>query len=552
MAKKENIIPLKISFLVFTAIFMFFYLSNIQSNYISDADASRIVINGIFLKDFILSGDYSSPVQYATEYFAQYPSLAIAYWPPLFHILEAILFLVFGNILMPIKFLMLGFSILLFVMNYKLMKKLFNSEVAFFSTCFLMLSASIINFSQVILNDVPVAAMTVFVVYLFYCYFENPTNKNLTNMLIVAFLALLLKETSMVIVPGLILFLLIYSRKHLVQIFKEWRKLALISCFIIISSIWLYIRYSIYPQALGAIGGEFVSISYFSPERWFFYYNKLFYQTSIIIPILFSLYILLWLFQVKKTTKQENLLLMLFFAAYIILSLSGIWHMRYSLFLLVPVCGIATVFVYRIIYFFMKFTKAKSYKMLFFSKVGLSALMVFLFIFAYFVHGAEIKGHDKAAKYVVDNYEKNSVLFSGAGNSEFILYVRLYDKEMKNVILRDTVSFTYFPNYYLTYGEKKIIETKEDTKKLIDDYSVKYVVIEDRNLYNITSYELISDLVDDGDFLLVKSIPVETNSPDFKKLNILIYEYRDFWKIRKPEVDVYLPFLNSTVNIKFK
>ncbi len=59
-------------------------------------DASRHAMDGAFYLDMIRSGGFLDPLGYAQDYYARYPAIAPAVYPPLFGVAEAALFAVFG------------------------------------------------------------------------------------------------------------------------------------------------------------------------------------------------------------------------------------------------------------------------------------------------------------------------------------------------------------------------------------------------------------------------------------------------------------------------
>src|ERR1700686_424824 len=59
-------------------------------------DETRHTMNGVFLRDLFTDLPLRSPVQYAYEYYAKYPALALPHWPPFFYFVESIYFLIFG------------------------------------------------------------------------------------------------------------------------------------------------------------------------------------------------------------------------------------------------------------------------------------------------------------------------------------------------------------------------------------------------------------------------------------------------------------------------
>lgn len=61
------------------------------------SDAPRHALNGIFLKDFVLTAPMRDPIGFAEQYYLRYPALTILFYPPLLYVLSAPFFLVFGD-----------------------------------------------------------------------------------------------------------------------------------------------------------------------------------------------------------------------------------------------------------------------------------------------------------------------------------------------------------------------------------------------------------------------------------------------------------------------
>jgi hypothetical protein len=61
------------------------------------SDAPRHALNGVFVKDLVLDMPWRDPSGYAFRYYAQYPALTILFYPPLFYVVSAPFFAVFGD-----------------------------------------------------------------------------------------------------------------------------------------------------------------------------------------------------------------------------------------------------------------------------------------------------------------------------------------------------------------------------------------------------------------------------------------------------------------------
>jgi 4-amino-4-deoxy-L-arabinose transferase-like glycosyltransferase len=70
-------------------------------------DETRHLMTGVFFRDFFHDRDWTSPVEYATRYYLQYPALGLAVWPPLFYSILGGIMLAFGTSIGVAKLLVL-------------------------------------------------------------------------------------------------------------------------------------------------------------------------------------------------------------------------------------------------------------------------------------------------------------------------------------------------------------------------------------------------------------------------------------------------------------
>jgi len=60
------------------------------------SDSPRHALNGVFIQDLIAAFPWRDPAQFAAQYYVQYPALTILFYPPLFYVVSAPFFAVFG------------------------------------------------------------------------------------------------------------------------------------------------------------------------------------------------------------------------------------------------------------------------------------------------------------------------------------------------------------------------------------------------------------------------------------------------------------------------
>jgi hypothetical protein len=59
-------------------------------------DASKHMLNGAFIYDFVRSGDFTHPISYAKQFYLRFPAITIPYHPPVFAAIQALFYAAFG------------------------------------------------------------------------------------------------------------------------------------------------------------------------------------------------------------------------------------------------------------------------------------------------------------------------------------------------------------------------------------------------------------------------------------------------------------------------
>jgi len=60
------------------------------------ADEAAHFVSSVMIADFLRSGGWTHPVSFAIDYYAHLPRMAIGHWPPLFHLIQGLIFVTTG------------------------------------------------------------------------------------------------------------------------------------------------------------------------------------------------------------------------------------------------------------------------------------------------------------------------------------------------------------------------------------------------------------------------------------------------------------------------
>src|SRR5437899_10449358 len=59
-------------------------------------DEGAHYINGLLIHDYVVDGLPGSPLGYALQYYVHYPRVTIGHWPPLYYVVQALLYFMTG------------------------------------------------------------------------------------------------------------------------------------------------------------------------------------------------------------------------------------------------------------------------------------------------------------------------------------------------------------------------------------------------------------------------------------------------------------------------
>jgi hypothetical protein len=140
-------------------------------------DAPRHAVNGLFWADLLRAWP-RDPFGYALSYYARYPVIAPATYPPLFYVLEGLVFLVGGPSPYFARLLVLSFAITagLYTMAWN---RRWIAPAAGWAGAFLAFLPGMVLWSNAVMLNTPALALGLAALYHFRRWQESPTGKQL-------------------------------------------------------------------------------------------------------------------------------------------------------------------------------------------------------------------------------------------------------------------------------------------------------------------------------------------------------------------------------------
>jgi len=137
-------------------------------------DAARHAMDGVFLLDAVRDLPASLHVyQYATEYYARYPSLALVHYPPFFPAVEAVFFAMFGVTVATARVTVAAFGAVGAVFGYLVARRFVGRVGAALFVLFLIATPELVYWSREVMLEVPMLAMMLAASYCFLAYVDD-------------------------------------------------------------------------------------------------------------------------------------------------------------------------------------------------------------------------------------------------------------------------------------------------------------------------------------------------------------------------------------------
>jgi Dolichyl-phosphate-mannose-protein mannosyltransferase len=140
-------------------------------------DASRHALNGAFVLDFLHQLPLRHPVEFAYNYYRQYPALTIGFYPPLFSVVLAGFYTLFGVFEAAALFCELSFLLLLACGTYRLSRYWLDPVPALGATLLLIGAPELLFWGQQIMLDIPAYAFLIWAAEFYLRYLKGADHR---------------------------------------------------------------------------------------------------------------------------------------------------------------------------------------------------------------------------------------------------------------------------------------------------------------------------------------------------------------------------------------
>jgi hypothetical protein len=465
------------------------------------SDAPRHALDGVFLLDLIRDMPLSDPVAYAKNYYAQYPSLSILFYPPLFPLSEVPAYAIFGINHFSAQLTIGLYWLALLWGCWRLALRVLPGAAALGAAMLFSSLPELAFWGRQVMLEVPVYAWLVWAAVMYLRYLDSRDIRYLYALAAFCVLALYTKQTSAFLVLAFAVLLpwetgwRIWKERHL------WIAIVLATV-ILLPLVALTLKFGQVNvhATLGETGKE---LSRLSLDNWLFYARKLPDQVGWPVLGLAAAYAVGRFFRPnwRVPGPEERLLAVWFALGYIFFSLIGLKESRHALLILLPIPILAVVAAYHLM--------PQRYRTA--AILGLAAVSLTGTLFMDPV--PSVKGYAQAAAYIASNAPRGSmVLFSGYRDGAFVFNMRSHSERKDLGVLRSD-KLLLKVKVKRELGIQEVGVKKDELARRLNEYGVSYVVNQPNFWIDLQNMQMLQQLLHSSQFVKEKQITVKANYP---------------------------------------
>ena len=493
-------------------------------------DAARHAANGLFWGDFLRSLP-RDPTEFALSYYARYPVINPTSYPPVFYLIEAAAFAVFGPSPFVAKGLVLTFALVAGV-YVTLWARRWLAKEAGWAGMLMMLQPGIIVWSNVVMLNIPAMTLNLAALYHGRRALDAPDSKQVYVAAVIATLAFMTYYTA-VIVWFVFAAWIVVERRW--RIFRTGMGLAIGLSFVLTFWAALYVVRRGAPLHLSLLFPTLETI--LLPSYWTYYAQKLPKLVSPSILVFCAVGAAVAIFD-RRRGGEAWMVLVWAIVCYLGLSALPEREGRYALSMVPAVMILAAVGLLsfaRVASIRFGGTPSRAFLASVALLIGISAGS------AWAVRVPRVSGIQEIVAYLNENAPHERLFYDGTYDGIFTYYARASDPGLTRGVVRGgklLYASAIFPQWRLTERAASVADVIEAFR---NQCGCRWVAIErERAPSRIAAAQHLRKAVSGPEFQLVKSFVIEAGMPTRVDL------YRFLPPIHTPsELEIPVPVLGE-------
>jgi 4-amino-4-deoxy-L-arabinose transferase-like glycosyltransferase len=475
-----------------------------HGEFFANHDEPVHAVGGLFMADLLHDWPIAAPVQYAYRWYAQYPALGLLHWPPFFYVVEGLFFSVLGPTAVAARLAVIAFALVGLSYWFWLVADLQDELTAAAATILLAFSPAVLLFEKSAMLEVPALSLCIAATYYWLRALrsDGPPGGDLYRFAVLAALALLTKQHSIYLALFCLL-TLVAERK--LSLLGTRSMVAALVIVLLVAGPFYAAALALHPQTIAADVLQGTG----EAEPWSYYLRAL--------PRLLGWPLLLLSMAGMVTSpwwigfRRIQPLLLWIVACYVTFSFLGQKDPRYILYW-VPAFVFLAAGVLS--------SRAVPRQLRWVTIPALLVLIAYQTWWAWHYERPYVSGYEQAARLLMQSGAPGLVVFDGDLHGNVAFYVRANDPRRQAVILRKAL---YVTRVLEQYGSKELVQSRADVERMLSDYGVRYVLV-DNSEPRFESQKLLREVLAAPPFYLVATIPIETNVASWKGRQLSLYE----------------------------
>jgi hypothetical protein len=497
-------------------------------------DAPRHALNGAFLLDFVRDHPLHDPAGYAYNYYAQYPALTILFYPPLFYVVLAIFYALFGvSQTVAIAAECVCYAALA-IGSYRLARFWLGSLPAFGAALILIAAPEIAYWGRQVMLEIPSFALLVWSAVFFMRYQRED---RIVWLYLAAVLAVLGAYTKLTAIFILLVYFIILLHGQGTKLFRN-KHSYIIAVLTIIGLVPLAVLTLKFGQAnMQSVSGISDSeVSRTTLAGWLWYARQMPAQLG--WPALLAALLGLASVAIAPGRIREHLFPLLWLGVgYLFFSAIDLKEARHSVFLLFPLALLAASGVT----FVLRKQPMLANGLLI--AVGVATLGWTMF----FRPVQYVAGYRELSDYVARAAPKNAVVvFSGYRDGSFIYAMRTHEERRDISIVRSDKLLLRIAVRRSLGVEQKLMR-EDEIQSLLDGLGVQYVAAQPDFWTDLEAMRRFENVLHSSHFQKLRTFEMPANYPAQEK-QIIVYKNLDAVSDKPRQLNIELPMIGKKIS----
>jgi hypothetical protein len=472
-------------------------------------DSTTHAANGAFWWE-IISRLPHDPLGFALSYYSRYPIINPTAYPPVFYLVEGVLYRIFGISPYVPRALVLACALMASLYLVAWIRRWISEEVGWFGTLFI-LQPAIVVWSNAVMLNVPSTAMAVAALYHTRRWIDEPKSGHVWGAGIFGALAILMYPATAVVVVMMLGLILAERRLHIIFTRQVLAVSALAAAAILP---WAFFAYKWAPghrRVAMYMGGR----PFWELASWLYYPAAL--PKMISIPVLCLLGLALVLMAQRKRRRFEaEIEFMLLSICYVWFSIFSVKEQRYAL-LLVAASLLLTARASAALLEALHRVSLKA------PYAVLTAIMAIHVPLAAAVRVPRVSGFKEVVAYVDKIVPRGWIFYSGDYDGVFGYYLQAGDRNFSRGMVRSS-KLLYVSIIEPRFMMHQNVRCPADVIRLLHDQcGCRYMLIERGASDYVPAERYLREALRTQEFRLLRSFRVVT--PTVREIDL--YQYLD-------------------------